>query len=479
MRTAACYIRVSTDDQTEYSPDSQLKIIRDYAFKHEISLIEEYIFAEDGGKSGKNMTNRTEFMRLISLTKKKPKPFDAILVWKFSRFARNQEESIVLKSMLHKNGIDVISVSESLPEGPFGSLVERIIEWSDEYYLINLAQEVKRGMKERASRGQPVCPPPIGYSMDNGKYVPNADAQFVKNIFADYLAGLGARAIAIKYGKLGFKTTRGNAPDNRFIEYMLRNPVYIGKIRWSVDGRAASRRVYDDPNIMIVDGNHTPIISKEDFEEVQKKITETKQLYKKYQRPEQPTEYMLKGLVRCSACGSTLTRVNSGSAPGLQCHNYGRGNCHISHSIRISKANNAIIEGLENSIKAGNFNIIPPKAHKTEFPIDYDRLLSNEYSKLERVKAAYQDGIDTLEEYKHNKEQIYAFIEKIKAEMKAANPPANSANKKQFKEKVANVLKIIKDPSQPETAKNIALRSIVERIVFKKPENEFDIFFYV
>lgn len=189
MKTAACYIRVSTDDQTEYSPDSQLKIIRDYAFKHDISLVEKYIFAEDGGKSGKNMTNRTEFMRLISLTKKKPKLFDAILVWKFSRFARNQEESIVLKSMLHKNGIDVISVSEALPEGPFGSLVERIIEWSDEYYLINLAQEVKRGMKERASRGQPVCPPPIGYSMDNGKYVPNADAQFVKNVFADYLYG--------------------------------------------------------------------------------------------------------------------------------------------------------------------------------------------------------------------------------------------------------------------------------------------------
>ena len=73
MKTAACYIRVSTDDQTEYSPDSQLKIIRDYAFKHDISLVEKYIFAEDGGKSGKNMTNRTEFMRLISLTKKKPK----------------------------------------------------------------------------------------------------------------------------------------------------------------------------------------------------------------------------------------------------------------------------------------------------------------------------------------------------------------------------------------------------------------------
>ena len=481
MKTAACYIRVSTDDQTEYSPDSQLKIIRDYAFKHEISLIENYIFAEDGGKSGKNMTNRTEFMRLISLTKKKPKPFDIILVWKFSRFARNQEESIVLKSMLHKNSIEVISVSESLPEGPFGSLVERIIEWSDEYYLINLAQEVKRGMKERASRGLPVCPPPIGYTMENGKYVPNSDAEFVKDIFSDYLAGLGVRTIAIKYGKLGLKTTRGNTPDNRFIEYMLRNPVYIGKIRWSVDGRAASRRIYDDPNIMITDGEHEPLISEEDFNAVQKKIDETKRLYKRYQRPEQPVEYMLKGLVRCSACGSTLVRVNSGKKAGLQCHNYGRGNCHVSHSVRMDKASNAIIAGIESSVKTGIFNIIPPKRREAALEVDYDKLLANENLKLERVKAAYRDGIDTLEEYKHNKEQIYAFIEKIKAEQAATADSLKTAckSKEEFRKKAADVLKIVKDPKQPENAKNIALRSIIERIVFNKSQNAFDIYFYV
>ena len=59
-------------------------------------------------------------------------PIDVILVWKFSRFARNQEESIVYKSMLKKDNVDVISVSEPLIEGPFGSLIERIIEWMDD-----------------------------------------------------------------------------------------------------------------------------------------------------------------------------------------------------------------------------------------------------------------------------------------------------------------------------------------------------------
>ena len=75
-----------------------------------------------------------------------------ILVWKYSRFARNQEESIVYKSMLKKDHVEVISISEPLVDGPFGSLIERIIEWMDEYYSIRLSGEVLRGMKEKALR---------------------------------------------------------------------------------------------------------------------------------------------------------------------------------------------------------------------------------------------------------------------------------------------------------------------------------------
>lgn len=72
---------------------------------------------------------------------------NVILVWKFSRFARNQEESIVYKSLLRRErGIRVISVSEPIAEDTeFGGLIERIIEWMDGYYSIRLAGEVRRG----------------------------------------------------------------------------------------------------------------------------------------------------------------------------------------------------------------------------------------------------------------------------------------------------------------------------------------------
>ena len=97
LKICAAYIRVSTHDQEEYSPDSQLKLIRDYAGRNGYALPGEFIFQDDG-ISGRTAEKRPGFMRMIAAAKEKPRPFETILVWKFSRFARNQEESVVYKS---------------------------------------------------------------------------------------------------------------------------------------------------------------------------------------------------------------------------------------------------------------------------------------------------------------------------------------------------------------------------------------------
>ena len=125
IKTAACYIRVSTDKQEELSPASQKKLLLEYAKKHDMSLSEENIFMEDGGVSGKTAKRRSVFQQMIAIAKSPMKPFDVILVWKYSRFARNQEESIVYKNMLARDGVSVISISEPLADGPYGTLIER------------------------------------------------------------------------------------------------------------------------------------------------------------------------------------------------------------------------------------------------------------------------------------------------------------------------------------------------------------------
>ena len=133
MKTVCAYIRVSTDSQEEYSPDAQIRLLKEYAASHDMTIIDIY---QDLGISGRNADKRPQFQDMIAMAKSKEHPYDAILVWKFSRFARNQEESIVYKSLLKKNLVDVVSVSEPLPEGVIGELVERIFEWMDEYYSI-------------------------------------------------------------------------------------------------------------------------------------------------------------------------------------------------------------------------------------------------------------------------------------------------------------------------------------------------------
>ena len=110
MKTACAYIRVSTDKQEELSPNAQKRLILDYCKKNNYKITDEYLFIENG-ISGKKAEKRPQFQKMIHMAKSKEHPFDIILVWKFSRFARNQEESIVYKSLLKKSNVEVISIS--------------------------------------------------------------------------------------------------------------------------------------------------------------------------------------------------------------------------------------------------------------------------------------------------------------------------------------------------------------------------------
>ena len=163
MKIAAAYIRVSTDDQIEYSPDSQRKAILDYAKRNDYIVPQEYIFVDEG-ISGRS-TKRPAFQQMIGTAKQKSHPFDAILVWKFSRFARNREDSVVYKSMLRKQcGVEVLSISEQIGEDKTSILIEALLEAMDEYYSINLSEEVVRGMSEKARRGGTLGRAPFGYT---------------------------------------------------------------------------------------------------------------------------------------------------------------------------------------------------------------------------------------------------------------------------------------------------------------------------
>ena len=483
LKIGAAYIRVSDERQDEYSPDSQLKKIREYAAKEGYLIPDEYVFYDDG-ISGKSTKKRDDFNRMIAIAKEKTHPFDVIYVWKFSRFARNQEESMVYKNLLRKKGVSVVSVSEPIPDGHYGTLIERVIEWMDEFYLVNLGTEVMRGMTERATRGEPVVPAPFGYKMGKKTYIPDeesGEANIVREIFQRYADGEGQRDLAISLNDRGIRTKRGNLIENRWIEYLLRNPVYIGKLRWTTDGgRAVSKRDFDNENIMIIDGNWQPLISMELWDKVQKLLDMQKLKYQRYAKKEQPINYMIKGLMRCSACGGALAASGiSGKAKTrcLQCCNYAHGTCSTSHGITIPKAEEAVILGLKQALKEKQFTI-SPKAPKASSPslIDYDKLITIEERRLARAKEAFLAEIDTLEQYGQNKREITARIEELIARRNKEH--ITTIDVDAFAKKVSGIVKFIERDDVTPEAKNEALRTIIEKIVYEKAKNNLAIYFH-
>ena len=471
MKTAAAYIRVSDERQDEFSPASQLKRIKEYCKNNNIELPEDLIFSDDG-ISAKSTKNRKSFNEMIALAKLKDRPFDVILVWKFSRFCRSQEQSIVYKSLLKKNGVEVISISEPLADNPFGGLIERIIEWMDEYYLIRLADEVRRGMTERATRGLPNVAPPFGYRMVDGKYVVHEEeAAVVREIFDLFNEGKSIRYITTYLVNAGIRRKSGKPIDNRGVEYILYNPCYIGYIRYNPNERSASERNFNNPDDIVIKSNHEPIVDEELFKEVQELLSIRKSIYHKYAHEEAPEEHltMLKGLIRCHSCGSTL--IYSPKNDGYQCHKYSKGVCETSHYISQKKINKMVIDELDKVYSKKDMVLEFKQERRVH--IDYDKMISAQKLRLQRIKNAYQDGIDTLSEYRVNKQKVLDQIKQYEEEK--ARQAEREANDVEMQGTVANLIEILNNPYVPNEAKNKALKIVLEKVVLIKPGNKIEL----
>ena len=223
---AACYIRVSTEEQTEYSPDAQQRALVRYAQQHHMTVAPEHIYL-DAGLSGRRAETRPAFMAMIAAAKSRPAPFDCILVHRFDRFARSREDSIVYKSMLRRQcGIPVISITEHLEDDKMSLILEAMLEAMAEYYSINLADEVRKGMVEKARRGELQTAPPFGYQARENRLVPQPQqAQVVREIYRRFLGGTSRTANARWTPETGARTHPGKPKDAPRVRYNFSKPV--------------------------------------------------------------------------------------------------------------------------------------------------------------------------------------------------------------------------------------------------------------
>lgn len=465
-KIAAIYIRVSTDSQTEYSPEAQLKAIKEYARKNNIEIDSKYIY-RDEGYSGRKAEKRPAFMQMIATAKTKPKaPFNLILVHKLDRFARNREDSIVYKSLLKKEcQVDVVSITEDFGDDKFSVILEAMLEAMAEYYSLNLSDEVKKGMVEKANRGEYQTKAPFGYKMiDKKLIVDSGPSKIVKMIYNDYLNGISFKGIAKKLNNMGIKTSNNNKWEVRTIEYILRNPVYKGYTLWTPNAKSSWDYKFKSQNGILKKGSHKPIIEEEMFDNIQKQILAKKDLYKSTNTS---NFSWISRLVKCSNCGSTLTTTKN----ALQCIGYSHGSCDESHYISYSKICPAILNQLKkdyeepiniNFSKEIEKNILSSERDIIENNIEH----LNE--KLNRCKNLYLEGIDTIEEYKQNKAQIENELKTLKEELKKIPANDKKLQNKNLSINVKNVYELLNDKNVDMNQKYNAIHEIIDYIIYDK-----------
>lgn len=467
MKTGALYIRVSTEDQAELSPDAQKRLLLDYAKKNDIIVSKDFIFSES--VSGRHVQKRPEFQRMIATAKQPSHPIDVILVWKFSRFARNQEESIVYKSMLKKDRVDVVSVSEPLVEGPFGSLIERIIEWMDEYYSIRLSGEVLRGMKEKALQHGYQTTPCLGYdAVGHGKpfVINEAEYAMVSYIMDLYdNQNMDETAIARRCNDLGYRTKRGNPFERRTVNRILENPFYCGTVIW---------------NGVEFEGAHEVRLSRERFKKRQELIASRKRPIKA--RNVSTCKHWLSGLIKCSICGSTLSYTGNNACPYFQCWKYAKGFHKTSVALSVKKAEEAVTDYFDQILSGAEFSYVRKSQPKDSNDLEIERL-QKDLSKLEirekRIREAYESEIDTLEEYKANKERLTASRLKLNSQIENLlhDQEEPEIDTEKILREIKSVNDILKNPDVRYEEKGLLIRSVVDQIVYDKEEGKmyFDI----
>ena len=295
------YIRISSEDQVgNFSIDAQKR-----AFKAWIDSKEEGQFAGfyvDEAQSGRT-SNRPQFQALRRDAKKNK--FDAIVVHKFDRFARNRTEALAIKSLLrHEYGIKVYSVSEPSEDsdGPMGALIEGIMESVADWYSRNLASETKKGKRERAMQGFHNNQAPFGYDKDeNGVLVPNEkEAEILREIYRKYVTGdFSDRKLAGFLNDEGFCSKSGKRFATDTVRDILQNRTYLGYVRYQPYQRNADGSRNYKAEIEWFPGKHIGIVDEELFNQCQA-VRKAKAVHHEHY-PKKRT-YLLRGIIYCGHC---------------------------------------------------------------------------------------------------------------------------------------------------------------------------------
>ena len=306
---AVGYYRYSSDRQSEDSIDAQRRACDAYAATHGIKIIGEYVDEALSGK-GEKTASRVQYQRMLRDCDRGL--FDVILCHKFDRLARSLYEHVALEQKLAKKGVSLIAVAQDFGTSNEAKIMRALMYSLSEYYSDNLANETRKGLQEKALKGLFTGGvAPFGYDIVNKKHIINEiEAVYVRKIFDAAANREGFTSIIHELENAGVRGKRGKQIKYTQIYEILRNEKYTGTYIYSPkeEKNRAERRT--KPNAIRIENALPIIISKEQFEEVQKIMNERKQTGKK-------AGYLCRGLVYCQ-CGAKM----HGSSPERKGHIY-------------------------------------------------------------------------------------------------------------------------------------------------------------
>ena len=397
------YLRYSSDKQNEQSIEGQQRICTEYCERNGMNIIDVYI--DRALSASKNTEKRIAFQKMISDSEKQT--FQAIIVYKLDRFARNRYDSALYKNKLSKNGVKVVSATESISETPEGVILESLLEGMAEFYSKELSQKVTRGMRETAlkcnSCGGSI---PLGYKIVNKKYViDETTAPIVVEAFTRYAEGEKISEICQSFNERGFRTSRGAKFNKHSFANMFKNEKYIGIYRYN--------------DISIPDGL-PQIINKEVFNIVQEKIKKNTQAPA---RSKAKTNYLLSGKLFCGHCSTLMSGEYGTSKTGAKYHYYV---CATKKKDRSCDKKNVGKELIENAVIEKAVSLLTPEGideiatmavKASEEEMNNDKIIPALKHELEKIEKGIANLLKLVERGSES-ETLFNRLEELETQKK-------------------------------------------------------------
>lgn len=297
--SAVIYARFSSHNQKEESIEQQVAECKLYAANNGYTVLDTYSDAAISGKT----ENRTQFQRMKNDAKKGK--FAVIIAYKSNRIARNMINALNFENEMEKLGIRVCYAKEEFGNNAAGRFALRTMMNVNQFYIENMAEDVKRGMADNAEKCKVNGPVPYGFQASrDGYYEINPfESAVVREIFNRTLQGETFTDIADSLNERRIQTRLNRKWTSRSFQSMLRNERYIGTY------------IFDKTRI---EDGIPAIIEKELFLAVKEKLENKPNPQGRHR---ENGDYLLSGKLYCGECGKLMMGLSGTSKSGdLHCY---------------------------------------------------------------------------------------------------------------------------------------------------------------